>query len=499
MKTKLFQFMQNTIAYALPVFLQQFIVYPIMAKKLGSEENGLFLSLLALNYFVTNITATVLVNTRLLQNEKYQEKKEIGDYNVLLVIFAILNSIFIGIGTYLYSAKHVTKIQIILSIVLVLLFLYHDYITVQYRIELRFDKILINNLILCIGYLVGLMVFFYRGLYWQTVFLIPYFMTFLYDMKNTNYIFDPICITSIFRDTTKQYFILMGSTLLTTAVTYGDRLILYPLMDGNSVSIFTAAQLIGKMPFKSDKTVDEDYFILTLFALALEAKSRSITLSGKDIVLGVGLPPADFGQQAQGFKRYFMEHAKHGISFKFNGKAVNCYLKDTFVSPQNFAAVMCYKASLFKQYRTVNCIDIGDGTVDLLVIRKGQPDLSVRVSDRSGMAILRSEISNVIQQNFGIHLESSDVEQVLMQEATILDEEIVCEIQKMAKDWMQRIINKLHAYVPDFRTNPTIFLGGGSLLLKPQIEKSSDFKYIEFIEDVRANAVGYEKLTAMRL
>lgn len=254
-----------------------------------------------------------------------------------------------------------------------------------------------------------------------------------------------------------------------------------------------------RMPFKADKTVDEDYFILTLFALALEAKSRGITLTGKDIVLGVGLPPADFSQQAPGFKKYFMEHAKHGISFKFNGKSVSCYLKDTFVSPQNFAAVMCYKASLFKQYRTVNCIDIGDGTVDLLVIRKGQPDLSVRVSDRSGMAILRSEIANVIQQNFGIHLESSDVEQVLMQEATILDEEVIREIQKMAEDWMQRIINKLHAYVPDFRTNPAVFLGGGSLLLKLQIEKSKDFKYIEFIEDVRANAIGYEKLTAMRL
>ncbi|MFR7394219.1 MAG: hypothetical protein ACLUTA_02430 [Blautia wexlerae] len=116
-----------------------------------------------------------------------------------------------------------------------------------------------------------------------------------------------------------------------------------------------------RMPFKADKTVDEDYFILTLFALALEAKSRGITLSGKDIVLGIGLPPADFGQQAPGFKRYFMEHSKH------------------------------------------------------------------------------------------------------------------------------------------FRTNPAVFLGGGSLLLKPQIEKSPDFKYIEFIEDVRANAIGYEKLTAMRL
>ena len=227
-----------------------------------------------------------------------------------------------------------------------------------------------------------------------------------------------------------------------------------------------------RMPFKADKTVDEDYFILTLFSLALEAKERGITLSGKDIVLGVGLPPADFGQQA---------------------------LKDILVSPQNFAAVMCYKASLFRQYRTVNCIDIGDGTVDLLVIRKGQPDLSVRVSDRSGMAILRSEISNSIQQNYGIHLESSDVEQVLMQKATILDEEVVREIQKMAGDWMQRIINKLHAYVPDFRTNPAVFLGGGSLLLKQHIEKSSDFKYIEFIEDIRANAVGYEKMTALHI
>ena len=254
-----------------------------------------------------------------------------------------------------------------------------------------------------------------------------------------------------------------------------------------------------RMPFKADKTVDEDYFILTLFSLALEAKERGITLSGKDIVLGVGLPPADFGQQAPGFKKYFMERSKHGISFRFNGKPVNCYLKDVLVSPQNFAAVMCYKASLFRQYRTVNCIDIGDGTVDLLVIRKGQPDLSVRVSDRSGMAILRSEISNSIQQNYGIHLESSDVEQVLMQEATILDEEVVKEIQKMAGDWMQRIINKLHAYVPDFRTNPAVFLGGGSLLLKQQIEKSSDFKYIEFIEDIRANAVGYEKMTALHI
>ena len=64
---------------------------------------------------------------------------------------------------------------------------------------------------------------------------------------------------------------------------------------------------------------------------------------------------------------------------------------------------------------------------------------------------------------------------------------------------IQRIINKLHTHVTDFRTNPAVFLGGGSLLLRKQIENSSEFKYVEFIDDVRANAIGYEKLTTARL
>lgn len=254
-----------------------------------------------------------------------------------------------------------------------------------------------------------------------------------------------------------------------------------------------------KMPFKADKTVDDDYFILTLFTLVQEARKKNINLTGKDVVLGVGLPPADFGQQAVGFKQYFINHSRHGINFRMNDKPVSFYLKDVFVSPQNFAAVMCFKASLLKKYRTVNCIDIGDGTVDLLVIRNGKPDLSVRVSERSGMAVLRSEISNRIQQNYGIHLDSSDVEQVLMGEETILEEEILKEIYRMADDWVHMIINKLHAHVTDFRTNPAIFLGGGSLLLKKQIEQSPEFKYIEFIDDVKANAIGYEKLASARI
>jgi plasmid segregation protein ParM len=255
----------------------------------------------------------------------------------------------------------------------------------------------------------------------------------------------------------------------------------------------------SRMPYKSDKTTDSEYFILTLFILALESKSRGISINGKELILGIGVPPADFSQQAGKFRQYFLDEAKGGVSFKWNGVDIHFGIKDVQVSPQNFAAVFCYKASLFKQYRTVNCIDIGDGTVDLLVIRKGQPDLSVRVSERLGIAVLRSEIANSIQQNFGLQLDSSDVEQVLLHEPTVLDEKVVEEISRMADEWMVRIINRLHTYVPDFRINPTVFLGGGSQILYEQIKSSPDFKYIEFIDNIKANAVGYAMLVKAKL
>ena len=241
------KFIENTLAYALPVILQQFIVYPLIAKKLGATSNGLFLSLLALNYFIINITASVLVNVRLLQNEKYAKEGVKGDYNIILLFFACFDVFFVIIGSIFYSKNNISIVDVFLSGILVLLFLYHDYITVQYRVELMFNKILINNIILCVGYLLGIIVLYFISNHWQFVFIIPYTMTLVYDMKNTNYIKESFIITAFFSDTIKQYFILMGATLLNTAVTYGDRLLLYPLLDGESVSVFSAAQLIGKM------------------------------------------------------------------------------------------------------------------------------------------------------------------------------------------------------------------------------------------------------------
>lgn len=49
-----------------------------------------------------------------------------------------------------------------------------------------------------------------------------------------------------------------------------------------------------RIPYMRDKTADERYFILTLFAIAFELKERRHTDETCDIELAVGLPPAHF-------------------------------------------------------------------------------------------------------------------------------------------------------------------------------------------------------------
>ena len=61
-----------------------------------------------------------------------------------------------------------------------------------------------------------------------------------------------------------------------------------------------------RIPYRRDKTEDERFFILTLFAIAHEIEALG-QYSGSlmRVQLAVGLPPAHFGVQAKRFINYF--------------------------------------------------------------------------------------------------------------------------------------------------------------------------------------------------
>ncbi len=239
-------FVMNFFSYSLPTFVLQFVVQPIIAKKIGSDLNGQYLTLMSLNYFLVAITANVLNTVRLLQNAIYEKKGYSGDFNIFLSIYACLFVLVLPLG-YCFFCKKVDILDITLYIIIGLLYLYHDYIFAQYRIQLNFKKILINNGVLVFGYLIGIALFLYVIQKWQIIIITSYLFGGVFDYYNTTFIREPLVKTPLFRITAQKIGSLTCANALNSSISYFDKLLLYPLLGGSQVSVYNTASLVGKM------------------------------------------------------------------------------------------------------------------------------------------------------------------------------------------------------------------------------------------------------------
>ena len=184
-------FVYNFLSSALPTVILQFVVQPVLARYLGSETFGQYLTLMSLNFFIIAVTSAVLNTVRMLQDEEYQRLSIKGDFNIFLVAYAIIVSVVMPIGWVFYT-KTASALDIILYVLIGYLYLYHDYIFSQYRLRMQFSKILINNIILVIGYFLGLLIFTSLIHRWQIVVITAYFLGFIYDFFNTDFIKEPV-------------------------------------------------------------------------------------------------------------------------------------------------------------------------------------------------------------------------------------------------------------------------------------------------------------------
>ena len=236
----------NFFSYALPTVVLQFVVQPIIARKLGADLNGQYLTLMSLNFLMIGITAAVLNTVRMLQNEKYEQLNVVGDFNLIFLIYALVLIVVMPLG-YLFYVSEPSIIDAVLYVVIGLLYLYHDYIFAQYRLRMQFNKILINNGILVLGYCLGIVVFLFVCPKWQFVFIISYFLSGIYDFINTDFIKEPIVKTPLLRETVGKIGSLMVANSLNSSIAYFDKLLLYPLLGGIAVSVYSTASLVGKM------------------------------------------------------------------------------------------------------------------------------------------------------------------------------------------------------------------------------------------------------------
>ncbi len=248
-----------------------------------------------------------------------------------------------------------------------------------------------------------------------------------------------------------------------------------------------------RIPYMRNKTVDDRFFILTLFAVAMEAEKQMITAKDAILqaVLPVGLPPKHYGALYRKFEEYFKGR---GIQqFTYKGIPYRVEIMDTAAFPQDYAAAMTIYQKI-AEYNKVITVDIGGFTLDYLLIRGGRPDLSVCDSLEKGVIKLYNDVASRINSEKDILLDDTDIDRIIRGERTDFDKEIVRIVENMTKTFVDDILGTLRERGLDLKTGCVVFIGGGALLLKEYLESSDKIGRSIFIEDICANAKGYGML-----
>jgi len=253
-----------------------------------------------------------------------------------------------------------------------------------------------------------------------------------------------------------------------------------------------------RMAQKLDKTKDEDYFHLTLFTIGKELAGDKNTASGVfpgeciEVVLLVGLPPLQCKAMGESFTQYLM-HGGEPIHFQFNKIPYAIKVKDVQVYPQAYAAAMT-ALEHFKGVRTVNVIDIGGFTADLLRLTDMKPDMTVCTSLHYGVNLLFQRINEQVRATGANNVPDAVIEGILLKDEMVLQDctqERIGLVQTSAALFAQDLFREISQAGLDIATNRTVFVGGGSILLRDYIDKTGIVAKPIYVDNVRANVEGY--------
>lgn len=252
-----------------------------------------------------------------------------------------------------------------------------------------------------------------------------------------------------------------------------------------------------RLSYMRDKTQDDRYFILSLFAIAKELERTGRYSPVEQIQLAVGLPPEHYGVLRDKFARYFKRG--NAVKFVYKEKPYTIIINRVMVFPQAYAAVIPQSSLVVRTLR-VFIIDVGGYTTDVLLLQHGKPDLQFCRSLETGIITMNNEIIRKVGALHDMLISDEHITAVLLGESgIILPDDVKEAIYEAAKQHANDILHRLRELQVDLRANPAVFIGGGSILLRPFFEASPLVTKADFVESPNANALGYEMLAKKQL
>ena len=264
--------------------------------------------------------------------------------------------------------------------------------------------------------------------------------------------------------------------------------------------LFTADMLVyggryyligeGHKEFAPDKIKDEDYYVLTLAAIAKELKTENLTEA--HIVIAAGLPLTWTSGQKADFKEYLMKNAE--VEFTYKKADYHLYIDDVRIYPQGYAAIASFATTL----KGVNLIaDIGNGTMNTLYMINGKPQQGKMFTEKFGTYQCTLAVREAFMQKTQREINDAIIDEVLITGTANIAPADLKIIKSVAAEYVRDIFRRLREHGYDENTMTLYVTGGGGCLVKNFYKFSTD--RVKFVEDICAAAKGYEYLAEAQM
>lgn len=215
----------------------------------------------------------------------------------------------------------------------------------------------------------------------------------------------------------------------------------------------------GHKEYIPDKTVDEEFRLLTIAAICDEC--RNCGFYEGNIYLAVGCPTAMLKAQREGTREYFMS-SPH-IDCEYNNVHYHLTIVGCFVYPQGYAAVMEH---LHNMTGVNMVVDIGNGTANILQINNKKPIEEKCVTEKLGVNQYMIAVQKAVMAAYGKKIDPEVVELFIRKGETDAPDNYKNIFLEEAEKYCWKIFDALYRceYDPDFMK--LYVCGGGVQLIR---------------------------------
>jgi len=247
----------------------------------------------------------------------------------------------------------------------------------------------------------------------------------------------------------------------------------------------------GHKEFIGEKTGDDEFYLLTLAAIAMELNDAGLTEA--DVFIAAGLPLTWTAGQKGKYREYLTQNKE--VSFTFRKEDYHIRIVGAAIYPQGYAAIAQQAAAM----EGMNMVaDIGNGTMNVLYVCDGNPLSSKMYTEKCGTYQCTLAVQEAYSREMQSEISYEIIEKVLR---TGTDKSIAPAalklIRSVAADYVADVFRRLREHGNDENTMMLYISGGGGCLVK-NFYKFKPSRVV-FVEDICAAAKGYEYFAEMQM